>query len=184
MKTFAENVDYYINKFSSEFHSQFLKILSTSFQTRRVLATEVYEQLIDNRDHTHLNATRWGELTEYVMHLGKSGICRVDQKPEGWYIAWIDKSLTVMDKEMAKEKKQRIQVTEEERDRIAIRQQISKAAAAVLSEIRPGEITGASPTILLKSADEPIKLSLIPSSSSKPGFKPMSKKANPLSSKK
>jgi DNA/RNA-binding protein KIN17 len=37
-----------------------------------------------------MNSTRWVTLTEFVKHLGRSGIARVDETEKGWFIAWID----------------------------------------------------------------------------------------------
>ena len=39
-----------------------------------------------------MNATRWVTLTEFVKHLGRSGIARVDETEKGWFVAWIDNS--------------------------------------------------------------------------------------------
>lgn len=39
-----------------------------------------------------MNSTRWVTLTEFVKHLGRSGIARVDETEKGWYLAWIDNS--------------------------------------------------------------------------------------------
>ena len=39
-----------------------------------------------------MNSTRWVTLTEFVKHLGRSGVARVDETEKGWYLAWIDSS--------------------------------------------------------------------------------------------
>lgn len=39
-----------------------------------------------------MNATRWVTLTEFVKHLGRAGIAKVDETEKGWFIAWIDNS--------------------------------------------------------------------------------------------
>ena len=39
-----------------------------------------------------MNSTRWVTLTEFVKHLGRSGIAKVDETEKGWFIAWIDSS--------------------------------------------------------------------------------------------
>ena len=39
-----------------------------------------------------MNSTRWVTLTEFVKHLGRSGVARVDETEKGLYIAWIDNS--------------------------------------------------------------------------------------------
>ena len=39
-----------------------------------------------------MNSTRWVTLTEFVKHLGRTGVARVDETEKGWFIAWIDSS--------------------------------------------------------------------------------------------
>ena len=36
-----------------------------------------------------MNATKWLTLTEFVQYLGKTGQCRVDETPKGWFISLI-----------------------------------------------------------------------------------------------
>lgn len=62
------------------------------FGTKRVRANQVYQEYIADKSHLHMNATRWVTLTEFVKHLGRSGIARVDETEKGWFIAWIDSS--------------------------------------------------------------------------------------------
>lgn len=37
-----------------------------------------------------MNATRWVTLSEFVKHLGRAGIVRVDETEKGLFIAWVD----------------------------------------------------------------------------------------------
>jgi DNA/RNA-binding protein KIN17 len=62
------------------------------FGTKRVAANRVYQEYIADKQHLHMNATRWVTLTEFVKHLGRSGIARVDETEKGWFLAWIDSS--------------------------------------------------------------------------------------------
>ncbi len=39
-----------------------------------------------------MNSTRWVTLTEFVKHLGRCGIAKVDETEKGWFLAWIDNS--------------------------------------------------------------------------------------------
>jgi hypothetical protein len=64
----------------------------SSFGTKRVRANQVYQEYISDKSHLHMNATRWVTLTEFVKHLGRSGIARVDETDKGWFLAWIDSS--------------------------------------------------------------------------------------------
>ncbi len=57
----------------SEFHSGFFSTLRRSFGTKRVLANTVYCEYIKDRDHVHLNATRWVAVAGYVRWLGSQG---------------------------------------------------------------------------------------------------------------
>jgi DNA/RNA-binding protein KIN17 len=52
----------------------------------------VYQEYIQDKHHLHMNATRWVTLTEFVKHLGRSGVAHVDETEKGWFIAWIDNS--------------------------------------------------------------------------------------------
>jgi len=47
-----------------------------------------------------MNSTRWVTLTEFIKHLGRSGIARVDETEKGWFIAWIDNSPKALAKQV------------------------------------------------------------------------------------
>ena len=51
----------------------------------------VYNEYIADRHHIHMNATNFLTLTDFVKHLGKEGLCRVDETPKGWFISLIMK---------------------------------------------------------------------------------------------
>jgi DNA/RNA-binding protein KIN17 len=74
-----------------------------------------------------MNATRWVTLTEFVKHLGRSGIARVDETDKGWFLAWIDSSPKALAKQEASMKKERATMSDEQRERILIAEQIEKA---------------------------------------------------------
>ena len=43
-----------------------------------------------------MNSTTWTTLTEFVKHLGKMGLCIVDETPKGWFIQYIDRDPEVL----------------------------------------------------------------------------------------
>ena len=55
-------------------------------------ANQVYQEFIQDKNHLHMNSTRWVTLTEFIKHLGRAGIVHVDETEKGWFIAWIDSS--------------------------------------------------------------------------------------------
>jgi DNA/RNA-binding protein KIN17 len=70
------------------------------FGTKRVLANRVYQEYISDKSHLHMNSTRWVTLTEFVKHLGRTGVARVDETEKGWFIAWIDNSPQALAKQV------------------------------------------------------------------------------------
>lgn len=77
----------------------------------------------------HMNATRWVTLTEFVKHLGRSGIARVDETEKGWFIQWIDNTPKALAKQEATQKKERATMSDEQRERALIAEQIARAEA-------------------------------------------------------
>ena len=75
----------------------------------------------------HMNATRWVTLTEFVKHLGRSGIARVDETEKGWFIAWIDNSPKALAKQEASMKKERATMCSEQREWTHFTEQIERA---------------------------------------------------------
>lgn len=97
------------------------------FGTKRVFANRVYQEFIQDKNHLHMNATRWVTLTEFVKYLGRSGIARVDETDKGWFIAWIDNSPKALAKQEASLKKERATMSDEQRERLLIAEQIERA---------------------------------------------------------
>jgi DNA/RNA-binding protein KIN17 len=97
------------------------------FGTKRVFANRVYQEVIADKGHMHMNSTRWVTLTEFCKHLGRSGIVRVDETEKGWFIAWIDNSPKALAKQEASAAKERLTISDEQRERNLIAEQIEKA---------------------------------------------------------
>ena len=92
MLVVGESAGKHINDFSSQFQAEFVALFSRRYGTKRVKANNVYQQYIQDKHHVHMNSTRWVTLTEFIKHLGRSGIARVDETDKGWFIAWVDNS--------------------------------------------------------------------------------------------
>lgn len=87
---YAQNPGKFNDEYSRDFEKGFMDIIKRQYKNTRVLANIVYNEYIRDRNHTHLNATRWVTLTGFVMHLGKSGKCKVEESPKGWYISYLE----------------------------------------------------------------------------------------------
>lgn len=74
-----------------------------------------------------MNATRWPSLTEFAKHLGREGLCRVEDTDKGLQIAWIDNSPEALRRQDAIRKKERQDKGDEEREQKMIKEQIARA---------------------------------------------------------
>jgi DNA/RNA-binding protein KIN17 len=50
----------------------------------------VYQEYIKDRNHVHMNATCWVTLSGFVQYLGRTGKCRIEETPKGWYLEYIE----------------------------------------------------------------------------------------------
>ncbi|KAF8272232.1 domain of Kin17 curved DNA-binding protein-domain-containing protein [Lactarius quietus] len=123
----GENAGRHIADFSSQFQGEFVTLLSRRFGTKRVKANNVYQEYIQDKSHLHMNATRWVTLTEFIKHLGRTGVAHVDETDKGWFIAWIDRSPKALEKQEASLKKERATMNDEQRERLLIAEQIERA---------------------------------------------------------
>ncbi|CAF1397828.1 unnamed protein product [Adineta ricciae] len=122
----GENPGRYIANYSHEFHSGFFSTLRRTFGTKRVLANTVYCEYIKDKDHVHMNATRWVALAGYVRWLGSQGLCEIEQTERGWYITLIDKDPDSVRREMESERKEKMDLDDEQRRQKLIADQIRR----------------------------------------------------------
>eukprot|EP01114_Cavostelium_apophysatum_P020586 TRINITY_DN6945_c0_g1_i2.p1 TRINITY_DN6945_c0_g1~~TRINITY_DN6945_c0_g1_i2.p1 ORF type:complete len:137 (+),score=22.60 TRINITY_DN6945_c0_g1_i2:93-503(+) len=83
MLVFANSSGKIVDQFSGDFEAGMMDIIRTRYRNKRVHANLVYNEYIKDRTHIHMNATKWVTLTGFVVYLGKSGKCKVDETPKG-----------------------------------------------------------------------------------------------------
>jgi len=127
---FAENPHKYMDEFSSDFLKDFLHLLKTRFGTRRVAANQVYQEYIKDRNHLHMNSTRWVTLTGFCKWMGRKGICTVDETERGWFITYIDRDPETLKKQENKNKEKKAEKDYEERMAKIIEEQIERGKKA------------------------------------------------------
>lgn len=150
---FADNSKKYIDDFSREFNRTFLDILKRQFGTKRVSANRVYQEYISDRNHLHMNSTRWVTLTGYVKWLGRIGKCIVDDTEKGWFLTYIDRDPETIAAEEKRNRKLKMDKDDEER----LQEFIEK-------QVKHGQTNSASEepvfTELVKNEDEKLSLEL------------------------
>ena len=87
----------------------------------------MYQEYIHDRNHTHMNATKWETLTDFVKWLGKEGHCIVDETEKGWFIQYIDRDPETIRRQEAVQKKEKMDMDDEERRARFIQQQIERS---------------------------------------------------------
>ena len=92
MGVFAQNAEGFMDTYSSSFDKTFIELLSRRFGTRRIAANLVYNELIQDKTHVHMNSTMWATLTDYVTYLGRTGKAVVEETERGWFITYIDRN--------------------------------------------------------------------------------------------
>ena len=127
MLVVGENAKQHVDNYSNQFKSDFLSLLRTSHGEKKVNANHFYQEYIANKEHIHMNATRWISLSEFVKYLGREGICRVEEGEKGFFISWIDNSPEALKRQEAIRKKERQDRGDEEREQRAIQEQIERA---------------------------------------------------------
>lgn len=135
MQLIGEDPRKAINDFSNQFLKDFVQLLRTGHGEKKVNINQFYQEYISNKEHIHMNATKWASLTEFAKYLGREGICRVyeDEKNEGrpgasgLLISWIDNSPEALRRQEALKKKERQDRGDEEREQRMIQEQIRRA---------------------------------------------------------
>ena len=91
MQVFSERPGQFLDEFSKDFDKTYQDILKRRYRNKRVFANKVYQEVISDRHHVHLNATTWGNLGSYVRSLAKRQLVEIEETEKGLYIRWIDR---------------------------------------------------------------------------------------------
>jgi DNA/RNA-binding protein KIN17 len=166
MEVFGQNPDRIVEGYSEEFESTFLEHVKRTHRFSRVAATVVYNEYIADRHHVHMNSTQWPTLTDFIKYLGRTGKCKVDETPKGWFMAYIDREPETLLKEGLKNKRQRADVAEEERHERVLAEQIERAAKTAKPDVDQDDVK---PEALIRDeAEEKLVFSLGSNSFLKP----------------
>lgn len=127
-----------INDFSGQFQRDFIQLLRTGHGEKSINANRFYNEYIGNKEHVHMNATKWNSLTEFCKEMGRQGIIRVsvDEKNEerggasALMMSWIDNSPENLRRQEALKKKERQDKGDEYREQKRLEAEIRRAREA------------------------------------------------------
>jgi DNA/RNA-binding protein KIN17 len=94
MNIFSKNANQMMDRYSSTFEKNFIDTVRMRHSTSKVAANTVYQEMIQDKQHIHMNATIWTTLSDFVKYLGKTGQCIVEETERGWYITYIERNST------------------------------------------------------------------------------------------
>jgi DNA/RNA-binding protein KIN17 len=177
MLLIGENSKQAISDFSNEFQRNFINLLKTSHGEKQVNINHFYQQVISDKTHTHMNSTRWTSLTQFAMHLGREGICRVEETEKGLFISWIDSSPDTLRRREALLKKERQDKGDEEREQRQIQEQVERAQrqAEITAKKAAEDAVSEEAKMLQRKDGEKVKLSFgAPKSAPAPSTTPPS----------
>ncbi|KAI8469246.1 MAG: splicing factor-like protein [Monoraphidium minutum] len=141
MEVFGQSAARVVGGFSEEFETTFLEHMRRAHPHSRIAAHYVYNEYIQDKHHIHMNATKWLTLTEFVKHLGREGLCKVEETPKGWFITLVHEDPA--DK-LASDKRAKIarrEEEDEERQARLLAEQVERARAAAGDGDAPPEGT-------------------------------------------
>ena len=131
MKIFRENAGGLMDSFSREFEVSYLETLRRRHGTQRMNANNVYQEVIQDKHHVHMNSTKWSTLSDFVQYLGKKGLVIVEETERGWYVTYIERDPALLARQEALKKKTEADAREE-KNAAERREMLRKEAAKAL----------------------------------------------------
>lgn len=115
-----------VEEYSSTFEKEFLRLLKINHGTKKINANKFYQEyILNDKNHVHMNATKWLSLTSFIKYLGRLGKVSVEVPDEedefNLEIRLVDSS-----REIEAKNKEKMRRTDEERALKFIADQVAK----------------------------------------------------------
>lgn len=118
MELFRQNPSEMMDDFSNRFEKGYLKLLSLRWRTKVVSANLVYNEFIKEKEHVHMNSTKWESLSSFARYLGQTGKVFVSESERGLMVRWIDPSVHELEAEQVAKSKLKQFYEERRRDEL------------------------------------------------------------------
>lgn len=158
MKIFSEHAGSVMSSKSREFEKTFVDTLRMRHTTQEVNANNVYQEVIRDKQHVHMNATMWASLSDFVKYLGKKGVCVVKETERGWYIKYIEQDVGKIERQAALQRRQEAEKEAEKALEERLEHQRVEAAKALDRAL--GEDATCEATKLDRSSDTAVQVTL------------------------
>ena len=158
MKIFCGNASSMLDSFSAEFEKNYLDTLYRRHRTKKMNANNIYQELIQDKDHVHMNATKWTTLSDFVQYLGKSGKCVVEETERGWYVTYIERDPEILAQQ--ENYQRRVESEKREEEKLAKRMEKQRIEAAKLMDRAGVGLEVRESKIDRSEGDKPIALAI------------------------
>jgi len=128
---FSQNAGGFIDDYSKEFEKAFMELVRRRWRFKDILIKKAYNEFIQDKEHVHMNATRWLTLTEFAHHLAKAGLCDIRESEEGFVIRYIDRDPQREAKQAAMREREREELEQREIERRRLMKQVKAMSASV-----------------------------------------------------
>lgn len=100
MMIFLEHSGSIIDEKSREFEKAYMDIVRRYASTISRNANQLYQEIVADRTHIHLNATKWASFTDFIQYLGHTKKAEIEYKEgEGWYIKYIPRDSNTLERD-------------------------------------------------------------------------------------
>eukprot|EP00934_Nitzschia_sp_Nitz4_P004241 Nitzschia sp. Nitz4//scaffold11_size288233//278062//279312//NITZ4_000826-RA/size288233-processed-gene-0.203-mRNA-1//1//CDS//3329534230//4231//frame0 len=158
MKIFSDNAGGILDSYSKEFERTYMATLRMRHGTKKVNANNVYQEVISDKQHIHMNATHWTTLSDFVQYLGKTGKCVVEETERGWFVSYIERDASILARNEALKRREAAEQEAEEAE--AKRMEIQRIEAAKALDRAGGVVKTEATNLDRSEGDQPIKVAL------------------------
>lgn len=151
-----------IANYSKQFQDSFIAQLRNYHGEKKINANRFYNQLIQQKDHVHLSATRWTSLSQFIQDVARQGIINTsvvdetDQSLNGVDISYINNSGDELVRKAMLQRKDDADKNDEALGAKILQQQIKRGQAMEKHQVEvEAEVADD-----LETHNEPIKISL------------------------
>jgi DNA/RNA-binding protein KIN17 len=158
MKLFSENAGSMMDSYSKDFARMYVETLRMRHGCSQINANNVYQEVIADKQHVHMNSTMWASLSDFVQYLGKTGQCVVEQNERGWYVTYIERDATKLERAEALQRREKGELAAEQA--VSQRMQEQRVQAAIALDKVGGTIHTEATALQRTDGDATIQLAL------------------------
>lgn len=116
-----------VEGYSARFEKDFMHLLKVNHGSKKINANKFYQEyILNDRNHIHMNATKWPTLTSFIKYLGRLGKLRVEVPEDAEDEFNLIIRLVDASNELQAKQKEKIRQTDEERALKFIQSQVVK----------------------------------------------------------